>query len=605
MKKFIERLTAFLICVCLIASALPAQAAGAPDWAADAYKTLEARSILTDPKTSGAITRGEFVELLVRLLEETAAAGELAAYPAKADGYFADSHSDYLLKAAAYGILEGSLDGDQRYANAGDHLTREQAAKMVCSLLDFFSQKLGHPVESVGEPAIYGDAASISVWAQPFTGRVASYGLMKGDDLGNFNPQGNLDWPAAVVLGSRILSLLDGAAQKGPSAQETPSTLELQNQVSWSGASGFGYGDISRSKPKTGYAMGYYTISNADGTVSGLVVGSDAVTVERFNADGSLAETKTLEKELSIFGAFFDSGEHFYLAFGQMYDKDDSSKEVWRIVQYDRQWNRLGTVSVNGKDSYTTQPFRSTVARMAVSGDSKTVTLYAARTRYDGHQSNITILMNTSPFSVQKVMGEQFPSNHVSHSFGQFVRYDGNTMVTVDHGDAYPRSFVFQDGTREIDLLEISGETGENVTHAIGSGFEVTQDGYLFLGCSTPQRDYDAEQSAPWNVFLTCLGKSGKNVELTWLTHSETTINRARLVKLGEDSFVAMWQQGEDVHYQKLNGKGGLVGTEQVLAGALIPPTEPVVINGDICWIQTSNLSEYRGKAILYRIGID
>lgn len=605
MKKLIERLTAFVICLCLLASALPAQAAGAPDWAVNDYKTLEARSILTDPKTSGAVTRGEFVELLVRLLEGTVSAGELAAYPAKADGYFADSHSDRLLKAAAYGILEGALDGDQRYANADDHLTREQAAKMVCSLLDFFSQKLLHSVEPVGEPAVYQDAASISVWAQPFTGRVASYGLMKGDDLGNFNPQGKLEWPAAVVLGSRILSLLDGAMQKGPSTQETPSTLELQNQVSWSGASSFGSGDSSVSKPKTGYAMGYYTIGNADGTVSGLVVGSDAVTVERFNADGSLADTKTLEKELSIFGAFFDSGEHFYLVFGQMNSDKDNDKEVWRIVQYDRQWNRLGAVSVNGKDSYTTQPFRSTVSRMAVSGDGKTVTLYASRTRYDGHQSNITILMNTSPFSVQKVMGQEFPSNHVSHSFGQFIQYDGSKMVTVDHGDAYPRSFVFQDGTREIDLLKIAGSTGQNVTHAIGSGFEVTQDGYLFLGCSTPQQDYDAEQSAPRNVFLAYTGTSGSNVELTWLTHSDTTINTARLVKLGEDSFVAMWQQGEDIHYQKLNGRGGLVGTEQVLAGTLMPPTQPVVIDGDICWIQTSNLSEYRGKAILYRIKLD
>ena len=31
---------------------------------------------------------------------------------------------------------------------------------------------------------------------------------------------------------------------------------------------------------------------------------------------------------------------------------------------------------------------------------------------------------------------------YVSHSFNQFIDLDGNQIVAVDHGDAYPRSVV-------------------------------------------------------------------------------------------------------------------------------------------------------------------
>ena len=85
---------------------------------------------------------------------------------------------------------------------------------------------------------------------------------------------------------------------------------------------------------------------------------------------------------------------------------------------------------------------------------------------------------------------------------------------------------MFQDGSRKVDLLKIYGKIGENVTNAIGSGFEVTDDGYLFLGCSDPQ---DGGEQQPWNVFLAYVGKSGGQVELKWLTDRESSIKCARL----------------------------------------------------------------------------
>ncbi len=643
MKKF----TALLLCLCLMSPVLPAHGEQAPSWAQEAYEALADRVRLPLSPT-GDMTRGDFTELLTLLLESAFPQKELERFPQAAEDYFSDTSYSAYRRAAGYGILEGSVgnDGLRRLA-PGDDLTREQAAKMVCSLLDFVSQKLDYPMEPSGRSAVYADVDKISPWALPYTERIAAYGLMKGDDQRNFDPRGKLNWPSAVVLAHRTAELLDAAA-----AQELDA-LPLQGKTDWSGASRFGASDSQVAKPMTGWAKGYYTIDNGDGTVSVLVVGSDAITVERFNADGSLSSSKTIEKELPTFGAFLDSGNHFYLAFGQDNDKEEDGREVWRIVRYDREWNRLGSASVNGGDSYTTAPFTAAVSRMAVSGDGKTLALHAARQRYttpdDGlrHQSNVTITVSTDGMEVLSV-SEKFPGNHVSHSFGQFVRFDGAEMVTVDHGDAYPRAFVLHDDAQKAELLKIAGNVGDNVTNAIGSGFEISRDGYLFLGCSGPQ---DGTQG-PWNLFLTYTTKEPKeptppwpegstdtsltilpggrqydaswkdpdgrtkhwgtfNIEenlstttLAWLTHSDSTVDCARLVKLDDNSFVAMWQDGADIHYQKLDGRGKQVETEQVLSDTLMPPTDPVVIDGDICWIQASPLPQSKGQPALYRIDL-
>lgn len=642
-----KKLTALLLCLYLMIPVLPARAEGAPAWASPSYQALADR-VRLPLSPSGDMTRGSFTELLTLLLESAFPQEELKEYPQVAEDYFSDTSYSAYRRAASYGILEGSIGADGlRLLSPGDDLTREQCAKMVCSLLDFVSQKLGRSLEPSGSPASYRDAGSISAWALPYTKQIASYGLMKGDEGGNFDPRGKLNWPSAVVLAHRTLELLDAAAAQSFSG------LVLQGKADWSGASRFGAFDNQVAKPMTGWTKGYYTIDNGDGTVSGLTVGSDSITAERFNADGSLSSSKSIEKELPTFGAFLDSGSHFYLAFGQDNDKEEDSREVWRIVQYDRDWNRLGAASVNGGDSYTTAPFTAAVSRMAVSGDGKTLALHAARQRYttpdDGlrHQSNITIAVNTANMEVLSV-SEPFPGNHVSHSFGQFVRFDREEMVTVDHGDAYPRAFVLHDNAQAAELLKIHGNVGDNVTQAIGSGLAVSEDGYLFLGCSDPQDG----TGGPWNVFLTYTTKEPKeptppwpegstetsltvlpggrqyeaswkdpdgrtsrwgtfNIEedlstttLTWLTHSETTIDRARLVKVDEDTFVAMWQEGADIHYWKLDGRGQTVGQEQVLSNTPMPPTDPVVMEGDICWIQASSLPQGKDKPTLYRISL-
>ena len=603
MKKAVS----LFLCMLLTLGTLPSALAydGAPAWAREAYDRLEELRILpaSGAESEGSISRGAFAAMLVDTMRNVAAAEELTSWPACPADHFADAPSgEELYLAAAWGILDGTIKNDGgRYADADLPLTREQAAKMVCSALDFFTEKLGYEVTPSGSPAVYQDAASISPWAAPFTGRIASYSLMQGDQAGNFNPLAELDWPSAVVLVSRTLSLMEPAAQDGTGA--AISRLTLRSGLDWSGALNFGANDWSASRPKTGYAMGYYTIDNGDGTVSGLVVPSTQsdLQVETYGADGSVIASKTLPRELPIFGAFFAGQNYNYVAFGQTNASHTDSQEVWRIVQYDKAWNRVGAVSATGGETYTSEPFRSTVSRMAESADWGSLILYSARTRYDGHQSNITFVMDTQPFRISELMGQTFPSNHVSHSFGQFVQYDGDRVVTVDHGDAYPRSFVLQtlDRSIRVELLKFIGEIGDNATNAIGSGFEVSDSGYLFLGCSKAQ-EYGS--SKPWEAFLAYTDKDGSGISFTWLSDSAYSIKRARLVKLDGDTFVALYSTdiGDYFYYQVLNGSGERVGDEQLVEGVPMPPTQPIVQGGSIRWISSSGSSD----AVLYTLDI-
>lgn len=598
-----KKLVSLLLTLSMVCTLLPAAAAGpaVPGWAAEAYAELQDRSMIFKdyPQVEGDINRGDFAGLLAVALRSCMSHEALKAVKPADPNTFADGYLYYndTAYAVAYGILEGSVENGQRVGRLHDSLTREQAAKMVCSALDFAARN-GVKLSPDGQSADYADGADIAPWAAEYAGRVAAYRLMVGDADGNFGPKSTLTWPAAVVLISRFMDAVEAGAN--------PYGLPLASALDWSQAASHGMNDFSASRPYTGYAPWYHTIDNGDGTFSGLVLPrveqshdpatgefteapiSDVISVERYDARGNVVSTRTLPMELPIFGAFLDSGEHFYLAFGQRNEAQDDDKEVYRVVQYDRDWNRLGAVSLNGAESYTTEPYRSTVSRMAVSGDGKTLALHAARTRYtseDGrrHQSNITLIMDTAPFRLRRAMGEPFPDNYVSHSFGQFVRFDGDELVTVDHGDAYPsRAFVLQEGDREVDLLQLAGYAGENVTNAIGSGFELSDTHALFLGCSDPQEGFEGQ---PWNVFLAAVELGSSKVDFTWLTHSDETIDCARLVKLDDGGFAALWGQDGDVHYVTLDGKGRVQGGEQVVPGIPMPPTQPVVVGRTISWI--------------------
>lgn len=218
-----------------------------------------------------------------------------------------------------------------------------------------------------------------------------------------------------------------------------------------------------------------YLLANADG---------DYVTITKYSASGEVLGAKEVKYELPIFGAIFSSKEYNYIAFGQENMGEKDSKESIRIVKYDKEFNRISSVSVKGGKTKSIKPLNHT-ARFAENGNQ--LILHTARTRYkssDGlnHQSNLDIYVNTDTMKVTYVSSLS-PGNHVGHSFDTYVQFDSNMPVFLDHGDAYPRSVVLQKAKGssylKATMFKISGPIGANYTGVTVGGFEVSKNNYL------------------------------------------------------------------------------------------------------------------------------
>jgi hypothetical protein len=346
---------------------------------------------------------------------------------------------------------------------------------------------------------------------------------------------------------------------------------------------------------RSGYAIGNYFFTDAYGNAAILHVDPEAkrVYTESYGGGGQMSGLREIPFELDIFGAFFEGRDSYYIAFGQSNTEQNNSKEVYRLVRYDKSWNRLGAASVTGGESNTRVPYDSTIARIAESGDGAAAVLYAARERYSdkagvNHQSNFMMAVSTADMAPTYVSAE-FPENHVSHSFAQFVKFDGGSLVTADHGDAFPRAVLLQRNIVEkCTLLDIAGVDGDNNTNAISSGFEISDRNYMYLGCSAPQTG-EGQEAYPLNVFVSVASRQELpgRATLAWLTDYSEDITAARLVKLGESKFVAMWQHGKDLEYVVLDGDGKKIKEKTVVPDTPVPPVQPLVLqDGSIAWFQ-------------------
>lgn len=172
---------------------------------------------------------------------------------------------------------------------------------------------------------------------------------------------------------------------------------------------------------------------------------NDGYLVEYYDDQYQFLRSVTIPRELSVYGGFYASGSHYYILSGQNNPSESAEVECFRITKYDLNWKRLGSSGLY--DCNTTVPFDAGSARFAMSGKYLLIrTAHEMYTSDDGknHQANMTIRVDTDTMTIldssHKVAFTGY--GYVSHSFNQFIKMDGDTLLAVDHGDAYPRSIV-------------------------------------------------------------------------------------------------------------------------------------------------------------------
>ena len=377
-----------------------------------------------------------------------------------------------------------------------------------------------------------------------------------------------------------------------------------------------------------------YIYDNGDDTFTALELyneGESYVIYADTYAKGSyeLISSVTIPFELELFGGFYSGDEYNYIVFGADNSEEVNSNEVIRVVKYDKNFERIASLSINGGDAYTVLPFSSGSLRMA-ENDGELI-VHTSRKRYttsDGlnHQSQLTIIIDIDSMTVKNTMGE-FQPNHVSHSFNQFVKYDGDTGVLIDHGDAYPRSIVmnkYTDGSfEEFELFEIPGTAGANCTGVTVGGFEISDSNYIVAINSIDHSKVTSYTSFEMvglgqderNIVLLVADKNNSDnvnqVVLTDYVSQNKLGSTPFLVKLDDDRFVVLWQEFEyqdgypnyksnGVKYVEIAGNGELISEIKTIEDIkLSSDCQPVYMGGDIVWY----IDSLAGR-MFYHIGI-
>ncbi|WP_461202023.1 copper amine oxidase N-terminal domain-containing protein [Anoxybacillus sp. TBDG-1] len=316
---------------------------------------------------------------------------------------------------------------------------------------------------------------------------------------------------------------------------------------------------------------------------------------------------------LPIFGGFHASDDgYYYVVYGANNNNESNSKDVFSIVKYNKEWKEVGKLRI--RDVYVTQPFHASNLEM----DSRNgiLAIHTARLRYtseDGkrHQSNISFLVDTKTMTLLPKDSYQWPNNHVSHSFATFVRFDGDRVVYVDHGDAYPRSIVLQteeDGmiTNVIDILRFPKVEEEciNYTGAKLGGFEVATNNYLVVGSSVyPKNPYRLSEVK--NLFIATVSKDAEDdtaVKINWLTNfsvsSGKSVEEVHIRKISDDRFLLVWSVDDDdgfssTFYAVVDGEGRLVKDPRRVGIPTPGNMHPLVIENDVYWYSSSYVGTF------------
>lgn len=366
-----------------------------------------------------------------------------------------------------------------------------------------------------------------------------------------------------------------------------------------------------------------YIINNNDRTITIVDVGEDIV-VEKYDKDYNILETKNINLELPILGGFYSGEKYNYFVFGQENKEEISSKEVIKVVKYDKKFQRLSSVSIYGEESFTIEPFLAGSLKMD-ERDNRLV-VHTSRLRYltsDGlnHQSQLTIEIDTNDMRVRNFLGE-FQANHVSHSFDQYVKFDGKDLLLLDHGDAYPRSIVlskkiegiyngYEDEYYEqVDLFRIPGATGANFTGVTLGGFEISSSNYLISmnsidhSGSGEYRHFEKEglDKDERDIFILSVPRGNlseynvKQIKLASYIGSGKITTAPKLVKINNERFMVLWQEIHsdkssvyfnelgDVKYLYVNEKGEPIGSIQTLQHFNLSDCNPIVYEDKVIW---------------------
>ena len=346
-------------------------------------------------------------------------------------------------------------------------------------------------------------------------------------------------------------------------------------------------------------------ISLNDGFMRVQYLGDRDLLVEYYDLSHNYINSKHIQLDFEHFMGFYADKDAYYIVTAQDNPNEDDSAECFRVTKYNLKWKKVGKVGLYNCNMVG--PGKS--CEIQSYGDY--LIIHTCRHMYkaeDGanHQSNITFEINKKRMRLVDSTSQGGAYGYVSHSFNQFVEFDNGRLITVDHGDAYPRSLVlfiypnnvqygsFGREPESIVLMDFCGpdiEDHQNDTNAAFCGFEISNSSYIVVGNSTDQTDFFKRTR---NVVVLITDKTTKKTNKKWLTNykeGDDGVNTPQLVNIGNDQFLILWsrENGSIVYYQLINGRGELIGPQREM-NAYLSDCQPILENGRVTWYTYDNM---------------
>ena len=349
----------------------------------------------------------------------------------------------------------------------------------------------------------------------------------------------------------------------------------------------------------------YLTVCEDGSLMRFQYIDNNGYIAEYYDASYQLLDTKVIDIELPIFGAFYASEDYYFILTGQDNKKQSASVECYRITKYDKNWNKIKSAGLY--DCNTTIPFRAGSARMTEDGNFLLIrTCHEMYTSEDGknHQANVTIQLNMDTMEITEAytLIMNVPYGYVSHSFNQFIKTENGKVAAVDHGDAYPRSVVliqadiqtgeFSNRSCEtIDVIEIPGEIGNNYTGVTIGGFEISDTSYLIAGSMIDLKQFETNSRSTKNIFIASVSKQTGEVTVNQITNDqEGQTTTPQFVKLNNERFVLLWGREHLIYYTEIDKNGRQTGEIYSMQGSL-SDCVPVVFNEKFVWYTSKDSS--------------
>lgn len=354
-------------------------------------------------------------------------------------------------------------------------------------------------------------------------------------------------------------------------------------------------------------------IKNKDGTYTAFEVG-EHINLDKYDQSFNLISSFAIKKELPIFGALYVGKDYNYVAYGQENLLEDNSREVIRIVVYDKNFAKIREIPIS--NCKTAIPFDASGASM--SENDKYLVLHTARSQYsDEHgarpQTQLTVIINKETWEVSNLLGK-YQYNHMSHALQEFVKLDGDRIITANYSDTAPLRGAFLqelDSTGKVSftrsIFGVGGALAANCTGAMIGGLEVSDTGYLVpissidhsLPTSYSSIDIQGITAENRDVYVLWTDKLNLDLNSTCLaryTGAGLTGSTPYIVKLADGNFMVLWQrffdneeQSYNMCYAFVDRNGNQIGTTYTVPAQLSESCVPIETDGKVVWYVNSD----------------